>query len=156
VAYCEQPSAFGDQPVEGINIQLALVRDRDRAKPSAGLLADQLPGQQVGVMLQDSYQHLVAGPERAPPPALGHQIDGLGRAPGEHDLRRARGAKKTRDLLACVVVGRGGPLAEVVQSTVDVGVLAGIEARDRVDHRSGLLTGGRIVEIDQPTSIPHG
>jgi hypothetical protein len=29
-------------------------------------------------MLHDGDQHFIAGPERVPPPALGHEIDGLG------------------------------------------------------------------------------
>ena len=89
------------------------------------------------------------GLERAPAPALGHEVDPLGRAAGEDDLAGRRRVEKPRDPRAHAVVGHGGTLAQVVDAPVDVGVLGAVEPADGVDDGTGLLAGGGVVEVDQ-------
>jgi hypothetical protein len=43
-------------------------------------------------------------------------------------------------------------LAQVVDATVDVGVLLGVESGDGIDDSLGLLAGGRVIEINQRLS----
>ena len=54
-----------EQPIEGIEIELAGVSDRHRLDHGPGCLCDKLPGNDVGVMLHRRDQDLVAGPKRA-------------------------------------------------------------------------------------------
>src|SRR5690606_9912055 len=47
----------------------------------------------------------------------------------------------------------GGLAAEVMDSAVDVRVLAGEKARHRVDHTLRFLRGGSVVEVDEGFAI---
>ena len=51
-----------------------------------------------------------------------------------------------------LVVGHGGPLAQIVNAAMDVGVLRGVESGDRVDDHLRLLAGGGVVEVDERLS----
>jgi hypothetical protein len=51
--------------------------------------------------------------------------------------------------LAHRLVGVRGLLAEEVHAAVDVCVLTRVVAGEAVDHRLGLLRGGRVVEVDK-------
>ena len=123
------------------------------ARSVAPVAGSELPGDDVGVVLHPGDQDLVSGGERAPAPALGDEIDALGGAPGEDDLLRRRGVHEPGDPVADGVVRRGGPLAQVVDAAMDVGVLGRIEAADGLDDRPGLLAGRGIVEIDQGLAV---
>ena len=101
------------------------------------------------MVLHPGDQDLVAGLERAPAPALGDEVDRLGRAAGEDDLAGRRGVEEPGHPRAHAVVRHGGALAQVVHAPVDVGVLGGVEPGDRVDDAPGLLAGGGVVEVDQ-------
>ena len=49
---------------------------------------EQLPGHDVGVVLEARDQHLIAGSDARPDETLRHQIDAFGGVAREHDLAR--------------------------------------------------------------------
>jgi hypothetical protein len=80
---------------------------------------------------------------------LRHEVDRLGRAPGEHDFAALARVEQAGDRIARgLVLGRGA-LGERVHPAMDVGVGLAIVAINRLDHRLGLLRGRGIVEIHQ-------
>jgi hypothetical protein len=101
------------------------------------------------VVLHRCYDYVVARFEDASPKALGDEIDSVCGPAGEDHFARGPGVDEPGDFLADLVVGVGGPLAQVVDAAVDVGILLGVEPADRVDDRLGLLAGRGVVEIDQ-------
>ena len=149
VRHGQQPGAIGQQPVERGQVELAGVRDRHRADDRARLSRDELPGHDVGVVLHAGDQDLVARAELAPAPALRDEVDAFGRPAGEDDLAGRRRVEEAGDLLAHLVVRHRGALAQVVHPAVDVGVFGGVETGHRLDDRSRLLAGGRVVEVDE-------
>ena len=89
------------------------------ARAGAGPLGQQLPGNDVAVVLHFGEQDPVAGAEVLDAPGLSHQVDALGGAAGENDLvraagvdelrRRGRGRPRRRRWRGCSVRGcRGG------------------------------------------------
>ena len=74
----------------------------------AGLTADLLPRNQVGVVLHDGDDDLVARFEDRGRKALGDQVERLARVTGEDDLVGLGGADDVGDLLADLRDGVGG------------------------------------------------
>ena len=139
--------------LERIERHLARIIDRHHAQLRPGLLAHHLPRHDVGVMLQPRDHDLVPGGESAPTVRLGDEVDGLGRAPHEDDFLAPSGPDQALDRLACPLVGLRGPHAEFMDAAVNVGVVLGVVATDRVDHAPGLLRCGGVVQIDQRATI---
>ena len=138
-----------DQALELVHLQLAVVVDGDDAELGPGLLADDLPRHDVGVVLHRRDQHLVAGGEARAGEALRHEVDPLGGAAHEDDLAVLPRADEAADLAARALVLLRRGLAQGVDAAVDVGVEGGVVAGERVDHGLRLLRRSRVVEIDE-------
>ena len=71
-----------------VEVELAFVVDRHDAERRPGLLANELPRDDVGVVLHPGEHDLVARPEVGAAPALGDEVDALGAAAREDHLAR--------------------------------------------------------------------
>ena len=60
---------------------------------------------------------------------------------------------KRAHLLARVLVGFGGALAQQVHAAMDVRVVVRVVVDERVDDRLRLLAGGGVVEINQRLAV---
>jgi hypothetical protein len=141
-----------EQGLEGVHLQLAAVVDRRDAQGRAGLLAEHLPGHDVGVVLEVGDQHLVARAHALPPEGPGHQVDGLGGVADEDRLAGVR-ADEVRGLAARALDGLRRAQRQLVDAAVHVGVVARVHVRDGVDHGLGLLGAGRAVQADQRPAV---
>ena len=112
----------------------------------AGLTADLLPRNQVGVVLHDGDDDLVARFEDRGRKALGDQVERLARVAGEDDLVGLGGADDVGDLLTHLCDGLGGLDGQRVQAAQGVGVHALVEVTLGVEHAGGALRGGRAIE----------
>jgi hypothetical protein len=119
----------------------------------ACLLAQHLPGHDVGVMLEMRNEHLVARLEQGTTITLRDQIDGLGRAAHEHDLARRTGVDEARDALACALVQRRRFLAERVHTAMDVGMMHPLVFVHGRDDAAWALRGGAAVEISERFAV---
>ena len=80
---------FGrEEFVEPVEREGAVVEDRDEAEPGAGAFGEELPRDEVGVVLHLGEQDHVAGPEEFSAPGVRDEVDALGGAAGEDDLVR--------------------------------------------------------------------
>ncbi len=131
---------------------LAAVGDGHDLERRALLPRQQLPRDDVRVVLERREDDLVAGAEVLAAPRLRDEVDRLGRAAREDDLLGARRVEEPPDDVAGVLVGLGRAPGELVRGAVDVAVVAGVVARDRVDHGLRLLRGRGVVEPDQRAS----
>ena len=87
----EQTGARAEQRLDRFDVHLAVRVHGRNPEPRAGLFADDLPWNDVGMMLEVGDEHLVAGHQQRPRIALRDQIDRFGRAAHENDLvARAR------------------------------------------------------------------
>ncbi len=114
--------------------QQAVVGDRDELEVGVRLLGQQLPRDEVGVVLHLGQDDRVAAADVAAAPGVGDQVDRLGRVAREHDLVRIRDADEAGDRRPGRLVGRGRPLADLVDPAVDVGVVLAVVVVDAVDH----------------------
>ncbi len=126
--------------------QFATLVDLQVAQLGAPLAAQDLPGDEVPVMLHLRDQHRVAGSHVVTAPGIGDEVDRLGDV-----LREDRGPwlapYKRCDPLAGALIGRVRLLRERVHAAVHVRVVRTQVARQRVYHRSRLLGGRRRVEV---------
>ena len=145
--------AAGQQTIEQIHPKLALVCDRQHLQLRAFFLAQQLPGDDVRVVLHLRDQHLIALADMRAAIRLRHEVDRFGRAAHEHDLARARGIQEALRFLAGQLVGLRGALAQQVDAAMDVRVVLGVAPHHRIDHRLRLLGRRGVVEVHQRFSM---
>ncbi|MNS69805.1 hypothetical protein D3C72_1031330 [compost metagenome] len=146
----------GARPQHGqvsLHIQIPALIQRNDPNYGAGAFGNQLPGDNIGVVLQGAEDDLVPYLEFAHAPALGHQIDRLGGAAGPDHLVAAGRIDKAGDRLAGCLEGAGGAAAQGMGGAVYVGVVGPIVVSDGVQHRLRLLGGGGVVQIDQRVAV---
>ena len=83
--------ALAREPVERVELQLAVVVDRDVPEAAPGPLRDELPRHEVRVVLELGDDDDVARPEVVEPPGVRDEVDRLGRAAREDDLASPTG-----------------------------------------------------------------
>ena len=145
----DQPGAVVELGPEIVEIELTGLGDPDMAQDTAGALGQQLPGHEIAVVLHHREQHLITGLEVGVSPGARHQIDRLAGVTGEHDFARAGGRHEISGDCPGPFEGVGGPGAELMGAAMDVGVICGVIALQGVQHLARLLTGGRVIQIDQ-------
>ena len=112
----------------------------------AGLAADLLPRNQIGVVLHDGDDDLVTRFEHCGRKALGDQVERFARVAGEDDLVGVGGADEVGDLLAHLRDSLGGLDGQRVQAAQGVGVHALVEVALGVEHAGRALRGGGAIE----------
>lgn len=148
-----QPGARAELGPEIVQIQFAGLGDADVAKHASGALRQLLPGHQVAVMLHHREQHLIAFAQVGISPGAGHEVDRLGGIAGKHNFA---GTGST-DEISCDPSGSlerfRRPGTELVGTTVHVGVIQAVIVLKRLKHLTGLLTGRRVIQVDQRSVI---
>src|SRR5256885_4939898 len=112
VRHRHQARARAEEFQELLQLQLAAAVDRRHLEGAAGLLAQHLPGDDVGVMLERADEDLVAGPQARAAPGLRDEVDRLGGAAHKNDLARTAGVDETPYALARALVRGGSRLTE--------------------------------------------
>src|SRR5206468_44303 len=84
----------------------------------------EMPGHDIGMVLHDRDDDLVAGLDVGFAPGIGHEVDRLGGVAGEDDLLVAAGVEEFCGFRAAAFIGFGGGVGEVMQAAMHVGVFA--------------------------------
>src|SRR6476620_2298608 len=71
----------------------------------------------------------------------------------EDDLFKSGSIDEMADLLACLFIQIGRLIAEPMDAAMDVGVAAGVDIDQSVDHLPRPLSGGRVVEINERLAV---
>ena len=145
--------ALAREPVERVELELAGVVDRDVAEARARLAGDELPGDEVRVVLELGDHDGVAGAEVLEPPGVGDEVDRLGRAAGEDHLALGRRVDERGDRAPGALVALRGALCEPVDAAMDVRVLVLVERAHPVEHLPRLLRRRRRVEIRERLAV---
>ena len=148
----EQADAL-ELAIQPLEIEAALGVDPQEVQLGPGLGRQQLPGNQVAVVLHLGQQDAVAPVDVGPAPAVADQVDGLGDVAGEHDLPHAPGVDEAGHLLPGRLVGGGRLLGDLVDASVDVRVVAPVVVVQRRDHRLRLLRGVGAVQVDERMAV---
>ena len=123
------------------------------AEPRPGLPGDDLPRDDVRVVLHGGDDDLVARREPWPRPALRDEVQPFGGAPHEDDLAPVGRVQERPDRVPRPLVGVRRPLAQRMQPPVDVRVVGFVVAADGVDDRARLLARGAVVEVHERCAV---
>ena len=135
-----------EQRVQGVEVELAVFQHGDVGELGLAVLAEKLPGHDVGVMLHLGQHDEVAAVDVLPPPRVGDQVDRGRRVRGEDRLLRGR-AEPLGDPLPRPFVEVGRLDGQGVDAAMDRGPRMRVVAGHRVDHGLRGLGRGRRVEI---------
>src|SRR5213593_2093052 len=94
----DETSAFVEKLFEFIQPDFPIVVDGRDAQARAALLAENLPRNDVRVVLHRRDDHLIASLEVLSSITLGDEIDGLGCATDEHDFSWVGGIQEALNL----------------------------------------------------------
>jgi hypothetical protein len=144
---------IGQQRCVGVQLHLTGVVNRHRAQTRSHGLGEQLPRDDVGVVLERGEHDLVAGADPRPAKGVGQQVDALGGAADEDDLLRARRSQQPGDRRPRVLVRVGRARRKSVRAAMDVAVVPFIEAGHGIEHYAWLLRRGRVVEPHEPMAV---
>ena len=145
--------ARAEQLFEFVEEEIAVIIDRRPFDDGAAALAVEMPGHDVGMVLQDGEHDLIALVDHQAAKALGHEIDGLGGVAGEDQLILGRRIEKAAHAFAGILEALGCRVGKEMQAAMDIGIFLGVALHDGIKHGLGLLRRGGIVEIDQRLAI---
>ena len=135
--------------LEAVQVERAVLGERDEPQLRAGGLGGELPRHQVRMVLDLGQQDLVPFLKHLPGEAVRDEVGRLGRASGEDDRRGVGGADEPGQLLPRAFEQRRGLLGQRVHGAVDVRVVALVEVGQGVEDLPGLLAGGRGIQVDE-------
>ncbi len=144
--------SLGQHLVELVERELALLVDLQVAEPGALLLAEDLPGHDVRVVLHVGDEHLVALAHVVATPGVGDQVDRLGRVAGE-DGALGVPAHELGDPLTGRLEQLGRLARQLVHAAMDRRVGVALEAVHCLDHLARALRGGGGVEVGDPLPV---
>src|SRR5215208_6180942 len=82
VHHRNEPGSVAEQPLEFVQVELAGSIDGNHSQRGPGLPANQLPWDDVRVVLHAGYEDLIAGLEDRSGVALSDEVDALSGTPG--------------------------------------------------------------------------
>ena len=148
-----EPGPGAQQFLIFIQQYLPVAVHRSHAQFRARFTAQPLPGHDVGVVFQPGNDDLVAFSHILPPPALGDEVDCLGRSPEKDDLIGGWRVEKMAHLFPRILIGIGCAGRKLMRRAMDIGVFVLIEVCKAIDDGLRLLRGGGIVQPDQRTPV---
>jgi hypothetical protein len=150
----EPHAAVGQAGVELVERELPVVVDLQVADLRADLLAQELPGHDVGVVLHLGEHDRVARADVAAAPGVSHEVDRLRGVLREDRLLRRR-AQPGGGALPPALVEVRRLHRERIDAAVDVRVVVRVVVRDRVDDHARLLRGRARVQVHEPLALQH-
>ena len=132
-----------------VHTKAAIVRDGNHAQTDALTGLEELPGDDVAVVLHLRDDDFVAFLHEGLSEARCHEVDALGGAARKDNLGRAAGIQETANRLARSLVQLGGLLREEMHATMHVGIYVIVLLRHRLNDLPRLLCRSGIIEIDE-------
>ena len=114
---------------------------------------EQLPGNDVGMVLGHRDQDFIAFVHKGLPETVGHQVDGRRGAGGENNLFAGRGVQEGAHRIPGLFIGICCLNRQRVHRPVNVGILQRGQFLLSLQNGLGPLRGGRIIQINQGLAI---
>jgi hypothetical protein len=132
--HANEKSLVVDKIQHRIELDLAQVINRGNDQFRAGLLAHQLPWNDIGVVFEVSDDNFVTGLQARAAKALGNQVDGFGCTAGEYNFISGIGVNEIDYLVTCSFVRFGGTMAQRVYAPMNVGMVLALVPGYRIDN----------------------
>ncbi len=142
-----------EQDVEHVLAQDPVVGDRDELEVGVLLLGQDLPRDEVRVVLHLGQHDHVAPADVLAAPRVGDEVDRLGGVAREHDLVRVGDPDEPRRLRARLLVLGRRPLADRVDPAMDVGVVLAVVGVHRLEDDLRLLRRRRGVQVHERVPV---
>ena len=152
VSHTHQPRVLVEELPVDLELEFAPLVDGDHLQLDFATALQELPRHNIGMVLHDGENHLVAVVQKLVAKRRGHQVDGFGRAPRKDNFGGRSGPDKLLHPAAGRLVGIGSLLAEGMHPAMHVGIHPIVGIGNVVDHAAGGLRGGGVVQIDERTA----
>ena len=149
VRHADDAGALVEELFVFLHAELPVVGDGNDAQADALTGLQELPRDDVAVVLHLGEDDLVALLHESLSEAGGHEVDALRGAAGEDNLRCAAGIQEAAHRLARSLVKLCGLLRKEVHAAMHVGIHVIVFLRHRLHDLTRLLRRRRIVEIDE-------
>src|ERR1700760_2293627 len=133
--------------------KLALVVDRSYAQLCAFFFTQQLPGNNVGMVLQSRDQNFITTTDVLTAIRLRHQVDGFRGAANKDDLFAVSRIQELARRFPNIFIMLRGPFRKRVNAAVNIGIVVAIITFQRFHYRQRLLRGGGVVKINQRLAV---
>jgi hypothetical protein len=147
----DQTGSLVEQRIELVQLQLAARCHGQDGEIDSFRVAQQLPGNDVGVMFHGRKHDPVARTPDASEPVR-HEVDRLRCAAQEDNLAGRVRVQESTHSLARALVGIGRPLRQCVDRAMDIGVVSSVETGDCLDDALGFLRGGGVIQVGERQS----
>ena len=142
-----------EQDVEHVLAQDPVVGDRDELEVGVLLLREQLPRDEVRVVLHLGQDDHVAPADVLAAPRVGDEVDRLGGVAREHDLVRVGDPDQPGRLRTRLLVFGRRPLADRVDPAMDVGVVFAVVGVHRLEDHLRLLRRGGGIQVHERVPV---
>ncbi len=144
-----------EQLIEIGEVEQPLGGQRHPAQDDAALGREDVPGDDVRVVLHVGEHDDVAFAQVRAAPGVRDEVEALGRVLREDHFTLARRVDEPLHLQPRGLVGLGRLGRDLVHAAVHVRVARLVVALHRVEHLPGLLRGRRRVEVDETRAVDH-
>ena len=144
--------SFAESRFISLHVERTIFVQRHPFKDCTITFPKEMPGNDIGVVLHDGENNLIARLDVFRDPA-GDQIDTFRRAARENDLFHARGIEEAPYIFAGVFHCRCRLIGERVEATVHIGIGRAHLVGQSRDNRLRLLRRSGTVQIDERLSI---
>lgn len=149
----DESGAIVEKRLESIYLERPVFINVEDTELSPATLAKELPGDDVGMVLERRDDNLIALANELIAPCVGNKVYGLGRIASEDNLGRIGRSKERGDSLAGILIERGADVAEMVYAAVYIGIYSTIDVVVCVDYALWLLRRSGIVEIYELAAV---
>ena len=141
--------SIGDQGLQIIENQISIIGTWDDQQFSALLFAQHLPGNDVGMVLHRTDQHLIAAIHSISTDGSSDQVDRFRGSAGKDHTVGIGCMDELCHLGSNRLIANRRSLAEGMDTPVHIGTVLLIEGLHRLQHLGRFLSRGSAVEIDQ-------
>src|SRR5882762_661335 len=107
-----------------VQAQQAIITHGDKLQVSTSALGQQLPGDEIAMVLHLGQNNQITSMNILCPPAIGHKIDALGGVACENDLLALACIDETSYLHTCLIHRYCRLFTYLIDSTMNVGIIS--------------------------------
>src|SRR5688572_18657798 len=153
LGHCNQLNCRREHRLKDFHFKIAMLIHRNVFNGSPGAGRKLLPGNEIGMMFHFAGNDDITGFEIGLSPAIGYQVDTLGRIPGKDDFPPTSSIDKAADLLSSRLISGRSLFADLINPSMDIGMILSIIGVHGLDDRQRFLRTGGAIEINKRLTV---